>query len=74
MSISTNYLTELARRIDWVRDTQADAIAAALLAGVMQLGGRRVSNLNFEQVDSLIASAASTATTFLRKRNDRSAT
>lgn len=29
MSISTNYLTELARRIDWVRDTQADAIAAA---------------------------------------------
>lgn len=29
MPVSTDYLTELARRIDWVRDTQADAIAAA---------------------------------------------
>ena len=59
-----------------VRDSTGagDTFAAALLAGVMQVGGRTVTNLNFEQVDSLIASAASTATNFLRKRNDRSAT
>jgi ribokinase len=51
-----------------------DTFAAALLAGVMQVGGRSVAGLSHDQVASIVSGAAATATSFLRNRNDRSAT
>jgi fructokinase len=58
------------------RDTTGagDTFAAALLCGVIRVGGRTIAGLSHDQVQSLVAEAVTIASSFLRNRDDRSPT